>query len=154
MVLTQVTLDEIQDVKKQFDGSPLAFLLDILSGGTELESPRQGYFVGPLNSNLLLESIEAESYPAIQGIGTWATSYYVDDSPEDFIRKYHDILESDERIFAVFFTRIDRHPGESGGWRWHKWGEYLGVHTPVAEYLDDEPEIDHVYVVHISHLSY
>lgn len=30
------------------------------------------------------------------------------------------------------------------GWRWHKWGEYIGAKSPKCEYLNDEPEIDKV----------
>lgn len=31
-----------------------------------------------------------------------------------------------------------------GGWRWHKWGEYIGVHEPRHEYLSYEKGIDYV----------
>ena len=31
-----------------------------------------------------------------------------------------------------------------GGWRWHKWGEYIGVHEPQHEYLSCEKGIDYV----------
>lgn len=31
-----------------------------------------------------------------------------------------------------------------GGWRWHKWGEYIGVHEPQHEYLSYEKGIDYV----------
>ena len=30
------------------------------------------------------------------------------------------------------------------GWRWHKWGEYIGTRNPQCEYLNDEPLIDEV----------
>lgn len=33
-----------------------------------------------------------------------------------------------------------------GGWRWHKWGEYIGKHNPQYEYLDHETGIDYVLV--------
>mgnify|MGYP000984510367 FL=1 len=40
--------------------------------------------------------------------------------------------------------------GKGGGWRWHKWGEYLGNGTPTCEHLDDEDEFnDGVYVYHM-----
>lgn len=32
-----------------------------------------------------------------------------------------------------------------GGWRWHKWGDYIGTKTPTEEYLSDEAEIEFVY---------
>lgn len=36
-----------------------------------------------------------------------------------------------------------------GGWRWHKWGEYIGTQKPTTEYLYDEPVIEEVYCYHI-----
>ncbi|KYC77058.1 hypothetical protein B4092_4795 [Bacillus licheniformis] len=35
------------------------------------------------------------------------------------------------------------------GWRWHKWGEYIGNHTPDHEYLYDEKEIEEIFVYQI-----
>jgi hypothetical protein len=36
-----------------------------------------------------------------------------------------------------------------GGWRWHKWGKYIGDQNPMCEYIADEPEIDFVYVYNL-----
>lgn len=35
------------------------------------------------------------------------------------------------------------------GWRWHKWGDYIGTRNPQCEYLNDEPEIDEVFTFSI-----
>ncbi len=35
------------------------------------------------------------------------------------------------------------------GWRWHKWGEYIGVQKPECEYIGDETNVDMVYAFHI-----
>lgn len=49
-------------------------------------------------------------------------------------------LDDDERNLLVFLGRIRRaDQSESGGWRWHKWGPYLGVHS-------HETSIDHEYL--------
>lgn len=54
------------------------------------------------------------------------------------------------RKFAVCFTRIDRAEQDAqGGWRWHKWGPYIGNQRPTAEYLYDEPDIETVYTFHV-----
>ena len=37
----------------------------------------------------------------------------------------------------------------SGGWRFRKWGEYIGKHEVTCEYIYDEPDIDFVYCFHI-----
>ena len=50
--------------------------------------------------------------------------------------------------FVILLTPIANHHDLSswGGWRWHKWGEYIGKHTPRYEYLDHETGIDFVFV--------
>lgn len=68
---------------------------------------------------------------------------------EDRMRPY---IESPEP-FAVFVYRISRgSQPEQGGWRWKKWGEYIGDRQPQCEYLHDEPEIDHVFVFGVYHV--
>lgn len=68
----------------------------------------------------------------------------VADSPEQFFAKYPG-LATDPRHFAVTFWvhRKADQPAE-GGWRWHKWGPYVGEQESQAEYLHDEPEIEEV----------
>ena len=61
------------------------------------------------------------------------------------------ILESDKnREFVIFITPVcaEDQP-EDGGWRWCKWGEYIGDKNPQCQYLYDEPEIEMIYVYHI-----
>lgn len=50
--------------------------------------------------------------------------------------------------FILLLTPIINNHDKSlwGGWRWHKWGEYIGKHTPQYEYLDHEYGIDYVLV--------
>lgn len=156
MALTKVTEAEIQYAKELAGGSTLGYIMDMLGGSVPISSPKQGYFVGPLNMEKLLGGIEvAESWRSGVEIGSYPSTSYVDDSPEAFIEKYHDVLMKDERTFAVFFApivRADQDP--SGGWRWHKWGEYLGAHDPQHEYLYDEEDIEQVYIVHLLHVTY
>ena len=59
-----------------------------------------------------------------------------------------EVLSASERKYALFFTKIHQEPGE-GGWRWHKWGPYIGKHDIQCEYLADEDlsDIDQKYVV-------
>jgi hypothetical protein len=74
--------------------------------------------------------------------------YGVCDSIEQVLERFD--FEGDERAFAINFVEIrrDEQP-ESGGWRWHKWGEYIGTKEPQYEYLYDEPEIESVLCYHI-----
>lgn len=77
--------------------------------------------------------------------------YGVCDSVEQF--KTTDLyakLASETRIFAVSFVEIRKSEQPShGGWRWHKWGEYIGRHDPQCEYLYDEEGIESVFCFHV-----
>jgi len=76
------------------------------------------------------------------------------DTPQQFIDRYAKRLEEDERTFVVSFTHVKKDPtdnnGEGGGWRWHKWGPYIGDGNPECEYLNHEKGFDEgVYVYHV-----
>ena len=92
-------------------------------------------------------------YPDFKGL----SCYGVCDSPKQFLTKYRNKLKRDKRTFVVGFTHVKKHPenaGNGGGWRWHKWGEYIGKGKPTMEYLDDEKEFNEgVYVYHILQLD-
>lgn len=56
-----------------------------------------------------------------------------------------DYLRNSERKFVVGFNPIfqeKENKGKGGGWRWHKWGGYIGKHNVQYEYLDDEDLTD------------
>ena len=59
-------------------------------------------------------------------------------------------LRTDKRRFCISITPIikEKEP-PTGGWRWHKWGPYIGEQKPTTEYLYDEPVIEKVYCYHI-----
>ena len=83
----------------------------------------------------------------------WLNEYGVCDTVEQFLALAKDRLEADARTFVVTFTRIPKEPenkGEGGGWRWHKWGPYIGVGEITEEYLDDEEGFpDGVLIYHV-----
>lgn len=69
---------------------------------------------------------------------------FVCDSPQQFYERHHAALEEIVPFdVSVWFTHVAKNPvSEGGGWRWRKWGEYIGDGEPTREYLDDEPEFD------------
>jgi hypothetical protein len=80
-------------------------------------------------------------------------AYGVVDTPQQFIERFKDTLQKDERTFFVTFTHIEKdrsNRGQGGGWRWHKWGPYIGNYGHECEYLDDEDGFENgVYTYHI-----
>jgi len=97
------------------------------------------------NDNFRLE------YPKFNEISdpNWFNCYGVCDSPEQLYSKLPDEVLNGSRLFAAFLTPIVKSDEEEGGWRWHKWGPYIGTQTPTCEYLYDEPVIEKVYVYHV-----
>ena len=120
--------------------------------GLTVTSPAPGYFIGGLNTHKLAANVTVDEYPEMGDL----SSYGVADSPEQFIERFGATLQADPRTFAVFFAPIvksDQPP--EGGWRWHKWGEYIGDKNPQHEYIYDEDDsIERVYIFHIVATDY
>lgn len=105
------------------------------------------YQIGHFSMDHLIGDRLVEEWPEIEGI---PNSYGVCDTPTQFIRKYKKILAADKRRFIVSFTVVEKkNQSESGGWRWHKWGPYIGTKKPQCEYLYDEPKIESACCYHI-----
>lgn len=90
-----------------------------------------------------------EEWPSTYDLGI--APYGVCDGIENILARAPELVTS-ERQFYITLTSVRPDPksrGEGGGWRWHKWGPYIGSHTPQHEYLDDEEGIDEVFCYHI-----
>jgi hypothetical protein len=75
-------------------------------------------------------------------------SYGVCDGPDQLLSLYD--FEADPRQLFITMVHLTRgSQPRDGGWRWHKWGPYVGNKKPQCEYLHDEPEIEEVYTYHI-----
>lgn len=80
--------------------------------------------------------------------GRYLGEYGVCDSPEQLLSLYD--FEADPRPLCIFLVKLRKEHEESwGGWRWHKWGEYIGEQKPQCEYLYDEPVIEEVCTYHV-----
>ena len=58
-------------------------------------------------------------------------------------------VNSDKHFIIVLCKISKKEQPDVGGWRWHKWGKYIGDQNPMCEYIADEPEIDFVYVYNL-----
>ena len=72
------------------------------------------------------------------------------DSPEQLLFKLPKSVTEGPVPYVISMVRLAKNlEPSSGGWRWHKWGEYIGEQNPRCEYLADEPEIEEVWTYHI-----
>lgn len=67
----------------------------------------------------------------------------VADNPNQIIKYGNEKLSNAEYVVDYFIVKKeDQDP--HNGWRWHKWGAYIGNKTQRFEYLYDEPDITKV----------
>lgn len=126
-------------------------ILTMLAGDKKTKEIQPGvYEIGHFGGTSFLE--DYEHYPEFgseEGENDYRGPYGVCDSIEQLLAKYPE-LEAEDREFVVTLSPIrkaEQYP--QGGWRWHKWGEYIGTQQPTCEYIFDEPTIELVYVYHI-----
>jgi hypothetical protein len=84
-----------------------------------------------------------------QIIVSWV-DYGVCDNYEQILAKYAELFNDSNKKYVVGLSTVERKTQPSdGGWRWHKWGEYIGILNPQHEYIYDDTHIDKVYCYHI-----
>lgn len=111
-----------------------------------------GVYVCGLNDNYLLEVLtnyrDARKLQSFYEYGVADNASQIMDFYDNICREHTDYMNTHK--FVILLTPIFKaDQPEMGGWRWHKWGPYIGVHDIKCEYLYDEKEIDYVYVFHI-----
>ena len=113
-------------------------------------------YVCGLNDNHTLERLtnyrdaKSGSYSPIywQDYGVADNASQIMDYYDKLYNEHSDYM--DNHKFVILLTPIFREDQpEYGGWRWHKWGPYLGVHNIKCEYLYNEKGIDYVYAFKI-----
>lgn len=121
-------------------------ILDVLSGGRKGREVQTGiYKVHHFGMSPWLRGYR----DTLGDLGLPVWPYGVCDSAENLLEKCPELVAS-ERQFVVVLTPVRKADQEPrGGWRWHKWGDYIGAQTPTTEYLFDEPVVEQVFCYHI-----
>jgi hypothetical protein len=95
----------------------------------------------------LIDSLLLDRYPSF---GNSFSSYGVCDSIKQLIEKMPPVIKKSKRKFVIGVAYISRvNQSSPGGWRWHKWGPYIGTKKPRHEYLYDDKHIKGVWLYHI-----
>lgn len=80
--------------------------------------------------------------------------YGVCDDYSQILEKYDNLLNNPNKNYVIGLSAVERkNQSADGGWRWHKWGEYIGTQNPQHEYLYDDIHIDKVYCFRIYEIS-
>ena len=68
-------------------------------------------------------------------------TYGVADNIEQIKEFYKKQIKDKKNKYVIAVTPVfqeKENKGKGGGWRWHKWGRYIGKLNQQCEYLDDE----------------
>lgn len=73
-------------------------------------------------------------------------AYGVCDSYQQVMEMYPELITDADHKYVILLSSVYKsdQPSE-GGWRWHKWGPYIGTQNSTCEYLYDEPDVEKVY---------
>jgi len=105
------------------------------------------YIRGSFGSSPWLDGYS--DFPDFGNEGEWQPQYGICDCVQQVLDKITK-LQNPLRKFVVMFTPVLKANQESrGGWRFHKWGPYIGEQEITKEYLYDEPGIDGVLCYHV-----
>ena len=113
------------------------------------------YEIGHWNPEMIVQEkiIDADIVSDLDTADEWGDrfeSYGVCDNYKQILRKFSQLKDPNKQ-FVIFLVRIVKKDQDStGGWRWHKWGSYIGDKTPQCEYIFNEgPDIEEVFTFHI-----
>lgn len=106
-----------------------------------------------LKNNHSLWFVSSDGVPISELKGTrpdQLAEYMVCDNVEQALEYWKGAVENPDHKYVIALMPIKKSDEpETDGWRWHKWGKYIGTQKPQCEYMFDEPEIEMVYCAHI-----
>lgn len=106
-----------------------------------------------LKNNHSLWYVSSDGVPICELKGTrpdQMAEYMVCDNVEQALEYWKGAIENPDHKYVIALMPVrKKDEPESDGWRWHKWGKYIGTQNAQCEYLFDEPEVEVVYCAHI-----
>ena len=75
--------------------------------------------------------------------------YGVADNVEQVLSHFKEELDDPDTAYIIGAFWVTKNGQPIGGWRWEKWGPYIGKQEPLAQYIRDEPVIESVLVYHL-----
>lgn len=153
------------DVSFHNGGGPLGAVLRVIGGARGGPIPiriDRGFYVSShwsfehVAAARIIRGFNDESiWEDLRGLGIEHGYTGVCDSTEQFIARFKEALDAHPRNWCVSFVVLHKaYEPVMGGWRWHKWGPYIGEKSPQHEYLAHEgPEITQAVTFHVYALS-
>lgn len=137
-----------------FDGKPtIAAYIKRLDQGIYLTHSHN--FEGIVENFTSFKTIRRVSYIDLEGNWVGYDKFNMDnylcgvygvaDNIEQIKKLYGPVIDNEKCQAVISVCEVDKaNEPERGGWRWHKWGEYIGTHEITCEYIKDEPNVEKV----------
>lgn len=117
----------------------------------------KGVYVCKLNSKLYLERLTTfepdNSKEDRNPKFIWRSFGVCDNATQvlEYLKELEkkDIIDEDSPKVILLTPMFKESQPSDGGWRWHKWGSYIGVQKHEYEYLYDEKEVEMIYCFEI-----
>jgi len=133
----------LKSATKNYDPT-MAMLNAMMGGGADKEVDEGIYHLGHHNFGNTITT--KDEWPDLKDKdGEYFGLFGVCDTPDQVFERCP-MIKGSETNYCVSFTKVSR--GDQpldGGWRWHKWGDYIGTKEVTTEYLHDEQEIEEIY---------
>lgn len=85
---------------------------------------------------------------------TCLNAYGVCDNVEQILARCPELETDPNRKYVISLSEVRKEDEEpDDGWRWEKWGPYIGTQNRHSDYLYYEPEIESILVYHIYELT-
>jgi len=100
---------------------------------------------------------DGETLLQLYAKGEYSITSGVADSVDQIKEYFKKEIKDKKHKFCISITPVwqeKENKGKGGGWRWHKWGKYIGKLNPQYEYLDDEDFGDDFEYILCFHLHY
>lgn len=101
-----------------------------------------GFYIAGINDQYLIEQLTEYKEDRKS---CFMMPYGVCDNASQVMGQY-DLTGS---VIVIMSPVFRKNQPEDGGWRWHRWGRYIGEKKPEYEYLYDEKDIELVFVFSI-----
>lgn len=123
--------------RHKFVDENLAIILGLSSEG-----------IDKIIENGIIETSNAHVRYYVKGFGCGGG---IADDLEQVKKEYQSFINDPNiKMCVTYFRVIKSEQPESGGWRWHKWGDYIGTKNPQHEYIYDEDDsIQEVICFHV-----
>lgn len=111
----------------------------IIDSKTNYETINDFFFVDK-NTGEIYQSIFDEE------LGVVASTYGVCDTIDEAILYFEACIANKKHEYCIVLSPVYRkNQPPDHGWRYHKWGTYIGTQNPQHEYLYDDKHIDMLY---------